>query len=218
SSIAFSEAENVVVATDPSGAESGRFAPERVPEFLEIIREPWTYLPFVHERAKSWEGPVSARTEGLFFVGPLARLNRCRPFDTPLAEEERQRLVSFLGPPPLFNAIAGYWSMIVELIGSAEEAENLFSQESLSGAEIRVVGTDPGRSGLAAFEAPEGFVFHRYEVDERGLVEEVTILDAASQNNSLRSILTQKASEEAMAREESWEEAKNSMERSLVPF
>jgi F420-non-reducing hydrogenase large subunit len=217
-SITSSDTENEVVTSDPSGGESARFTPEKRFEALEIVCEPWTYLPFVQVKGKTWEGPVSAKTEGLFFVGPLARLNRCKPVETPLAEEERQRLMSCLGPPPHFSAIAGYWSMIVELIESAEKSGELFCEEKLSGAETRVVATRSGHSGLAAFEAPEGFLCHRYEVDERGLVEEVTILDAAAQNNGLRSLLTQKMVEEAIAREQPWDQAQKTIELSLVPF
>lgn len=217
-SITSVETENSVVISASSGTESARFTPDKVPDALEIIAESWTYLPFVHEKGKTWEGPVSAKTDGLFFVGPLARLNSCRPLEVLPAEEERQRLIGCLGPAPHFNAIAAYWSMIVELIEAAGNMEELFSEEKLAGAETRVVATAQGRCGLAAFEAPEGFIFHRYEVDERGLVEDVTILDAASENNGLRSVLTQKMAEDAIAREQPWDQAKITIELSLVPF
>jgi F420-non-reducing hydrogenase large subunit len=217
-SITSNQAEDGVVTTDPTGAEAARFTADKTLDLLEIVSEPWTYLPFVRVKGKTWEGPVSAKTDGLFFVGPLARLNRCKAVETPLAEEERQRLIGSLGPAPHFSAIAGYWSMIVELIESAERSREFFSEEMLSGAETRVVATGPGRHGLAAFEAPEGFVYHRYQVDERGLVEEVSVLDAASHNNGLRSVLTQRIVEEAIACKQPWDQAKKTIELSLVPF
>lgn len=218
SSITYSETEKAVVLTDPSGAESTRFAPDKVSENLEIVSEPWTYLPFVRRKGKTWEGPISARTEGLFLVGPMARFNRCLQAETPRAEEERQRLVATLGPPPHFSAIAGYWSLVIELIASAERIGELFSEEKLAGPESRAVATGQGRSGLAAYEAPEGFLCHRYEVDERGLVEEVTILDAAAENNGMRSLLIQKVVEEAAAGQRPWDEAQKTIELSLAPF
>ncbi|MDR3566409.1 MAG: hypothetical protein P4L43_00115 [Syntrophobacteraceae bacterium] len=217
-SITSGETENEVVATDKTGAEAARFAPEKVLDTLEILSEPWTYLPFVHEKGKTWEGPLSDKTEGLFFVGPLARLNRATPLAAPPAEAERQRMIGCLGAPPHFSPLAGYWSILVELIASAEKCETLYSEENLSGTETRVVATGSGRRGLAAFEAPEGFVCHRYEVDQRGLVEDVTILDAASENNGLRSFLTQKIAEEAFAAGQPWDQAKKTIELSLVPF
>lgn len=218
SSITYSGNENAVVLTDPSGTESARFAPDKVSETLQIVSEPWTYLPFVHMKGMSWESPISIRTEGLFLVGPLARLNRCLRSETPGAEEERQRLVATLGPPPHFSAIAGYWSLLIELIESAERIGELFCEEKLAGPQVRTVATGQGRSGLAAYEAPEGFICHSYEVDQRGLVQNVTILDAASENNGVRSLLIQKMVEEAAAGQKPWDEAQKTIELSLAPF
>lgn len=217
-SVTFCGMEDSVVLTGESGIDSARFSPNKTPDMLETICEPWTYLPFVHMKGTIWEGPISAQTSGLLFVGSLARLNRCKPASTPQAEEERQQLVSFLGPLPHFSAIAGYWSLVVELIQTAETMKDLFMEEKLTGLEVRTIASNPVRYAHGALEAPEGFIYHEYETDERGIVEHVTVLDAAAENNALRSLLIQNMVDDAVVGGKPWAKAKKNIELSLVPF
>jgi F420-non-reducing hydrogenase large subunit len=204
--------------TDPTGTETVRFSPDKTLDTLELRSEPWTYLPFVHLKGKDWQGPMSEQTGGLYFVGPLARLNRNQPAETALAEAERQRLVDSIGPFPHFSVMAAYGSLVVELIEAAERMKELYTQERLTGPQIRTIPSRSGHTGCAAFEAPEGFIYHRYGVDERGIVEDLTVLDASAENNALRCLLTQSIVEDAVARNKPWDTTKKIIELSLLPF
>jgi len=218
-SITFSGVEDAIVLTGADGSGSTTFTANKTTDTLEALREPWTHLPFVHVKGKTWQGPISDQSEGLFFVGPLARLNRCKPARTPQAEEERLHLVNSLGPAPHFSAIAAYWSLVVEIIQASEIMKDLCTEEKLTGLEVRTIASNPGgQHAHGALEAPEGFIYHHYQVDERGIVDDVTVLDAASENNALRCLLTQKMVEDAFEHGKPWDRAKKTIELSLLPF
>ena len=217
-SVALDGKEGAVVLTGDSGAETARFTPDKTFDRLEAHCEPWTYLPFVYLKDKFRAGPISDESEGLYFVGPLARLNQGKPAETVHAEDERQRLVASLGSLPLFSATAAYRSLVVELLQATEKMVDLYSEERLAGTEIRTLPSQLGRSGHSVFEAPEGFIYHQYEVDEHGLVESIIVLDAAAQNNALRCLLAQSIVEDSVVHGRPWDRAKIIIESGLMPF
>ncbi|MBL6978138.1 MAG: hypothetical protein ISR61_04255 [Desulfobacteraceae bacterium] len=75
-----------------------------------------------------------------------------------------------------------------------------------------------GREGYGALESPQGLIYHHYQTDERGIVEDIEVLDTATENNALHCLLTQKAVEVSMAQGKTREEMKNLIEMSLLPF
>jgi F420-non-reducing hydrogenase large subunit len=206
-----------VLLKDESGKEIERFSPQETFSMVELHQEKWTYEAFAFLKQKGWPGLEGHEVGGLFFVGPLARLG-AQELETPLAEEERQKLMSSLGPFPHFNVAAAYWSLVIELIQTSEKMQDLYVQEKLVGPFIRTIPAEMGTEGCAALESPEGFILHRYEVDERGILQRIQVLDAAMENNALRCLLAQKAVENSVARKQERNEIKKMIELSLLPF
>ena len=230
-SLTIAEKEGHVVLRDPVEKEMDRFPPDMIFEKIGLHNESWTYEPFAYIKRKSENATRKVQGQSglfhsefpipnpeFFFVGPLARLNSGEALESPLAEEERQRLIEALGPFPHFGVVAAYWALLVELLQAAEKMNGLYAQEKLTGPAIRTIPTEMGQEGHAALESPQGLIYHHYRTDKRGIVEEVEILGAGTVNNALRCLLTQKAVESALAREQAWEETKNRIEISLLPF
>ena len=69
--------------------------------------KPWSYMkfPFLADL-----GPE----RGWYRVGPLARVNNCDRFDTPLAEQERQDFAAAGEGRPLQAALATHWARLVD--------------------------------------------------------------------------------------------------------
>jgi F420-non-reducing hydrogenase large subunit len=207
--------DDAVVLRDAGGAVE-RFAAATLFDKVALHRERWSHEPFAYLKSKGWHGVDGATTEGLFFVGPLARLGDGAPLATPLAEAERQRQVEALGPFPRFEVVAAYWALLVELLGAAEGLVALCRPEQLTGPALRTVPKAPGREGHAALETPEGLVSHHVRADERGLVEEVRVLDTATANNALLAVLASKAAAASLARGERRDETKKRIELALL--
>jgi coenzyme F420-reducing hydrogenase alpha subunit len=106
---------------------------------------------------------------------------------SPLAREELSRLKEAAASVPPFGIVTAYAALAVELVEAAERMEDLFVEEKLIGAVPRRIpkGLEL-QQARAALEAPEGFIYHRYRVDRRGIVEEIRVLDADTENNALR--------------------------------
>ncbi|HEX8941122.1 MAG TPA: nickel-dependent hydrogenase large subunit [Candidatus Limnocylindrales bacterium] len=124
---------------------------------------------------------LHARTHDgrVYQLGPAARVTLCADQLHPLAKEA-------LAASGLAGAIRRnpYWSIAaraVELIHAAAEARDI-----VEAYRPPVRGLEPwtARPGVAAWgtEAPRGLCWHRYEVDERGLVSACQIVPPTSQN------------------------------------
>jgi F420-non-reducing hydrogenase large subunit len=219
-----SEAKDTVILRGGLGQELDRFTPDRIFQKIGLHRESWSYEPFAYIQNRSG-GPELKDQVGLqaifhdrcFFVGPLARLNQDTAL-TPLAEEERQRLLRDRGPLPRFDLSSAFWSLFLELLQAAEKMAELYKKENLTGPEIRNIPTEMGREGQAALESPKGLIYHHYRVDKKGLVTDIAVLDTVTENNALRCLLTQNTAEIALTKKQTTQEMKNFLELVLLPF
>jgi F420-non-reducing hydrogenase large subunit len=198
--------------------QTQNFSAKELWQKVNLASEAWTYQPFSYLGEADWPGLYSSSHEGLYMVGPLARLSGDNELDTPLAEEERQNMIADLGSFPHFSVRAAYWALLVELIQAAEKMADLMTLKYLTGPAIREVPQEMGQEGIAALESPEGLICHRYQVDARGCVENAEVLDAATQNNALRCLLAKKTVSQLWERGEAWQdEAKSRLEMVLLP-
>jgi F420-non-reducing hydrogenase large subunit len=209
--------EDELVVTDINGKEATRISVEKTLDSIELVTESWSYMPFSFFRDKGWQG-IQSETDSLFFTGPLARLNSKKAMDTEKAEEERCNMVASIGPFPHFSVRAAFWALIVEAFQSAEKMTRLCVREKLTGPFTRQIPKTIGTETFAALESPQGVIYHYYQVDSKGLLKNIRILDTSMENNALRCLMAQKAYEVSTADKDSWEKTKNRIEVSLLPF
>ena len=113
-----------------------------------------------------------------YFVGPLARLNL--NFDKLLPRAQaaaRSCGISW----PCHNPFMGIVARAIELVHACEEALALidaYQEPASSRVQFRVQGGE----GCAATEAPRGLLYHRYRINDQGLVEAAKIVPPTSQN------------------------------------
>ena len=121
---------------------------------------------------------VRADTGTSYFVGPLARVNLNLEKLLPQAKEAARTCgVSW----PCSNPFKGIVARAVELIQAFEEALVLidaYEEPEKSRAEFKVHAGE----GCAATEAPRGVLYHRYRINDQGLVEFAKIVPPTSQN------------------------------------
>ncbi len=121
---------------------------------------------------------VRADRGSSYFVGPLARLNL--NFDKLLPRAQaaaRSCGVAW----PCHNPFMSIVGRAVELVHAFEEALALvdaYQEPAASRVEFRVQAGE----GCAATEAPRGLLYHRYRINDQGLVEAAKIVPPSSQN------------------------------------
>jgi coenzyme F420-reducing hydrogenase alpha subunit len=203
---------------DPEGGSRKPIEAGQLGATVDLQQESWSYQPFAYLKEKAWQGVDDSA--GFFLVGPLARFNAAQASTTPLAEEERQRMIECLGTPPVFRLPAAFGAMTIELIQAAETLQGLSSVEKLTGPALRTIpeGIGQQRSTWAALEGPQGLTWHQYQVDDSGIVEAVTVLDARAANNALKCRLAKQIVGAALARDEKPAVIKDHVSVALLPF
>jgi len=113
-----------------------------------------------------------------YLAGPMARMQLNAAKLSPLAKQAWEE--TGVGLPILnpFNAIV---ARSVEILFALEEALRLIQRYDPSHEPSVPVAPRAG-SGMACTEAPRGLLYHRYAVDEDGIIREAKIVPPTSQN------------------------------------
>ena len=113
-----------------------------------------------------------------YFVGPLARFNlnykKLRPIARDTAKE-----IGF--KPTIRNPYKGLLARSIELVHVCDLAIELANDYHPQGPSFKEVKVRPGE-GWGVSEAPRGLLYHRYVVDEQGLVRFARITPPTAQN------------------------------------
>lgn len=148
-----------------------------------FIEEQVPYSNALHSRLKE---------RGAYFAGPLARYNLNVDRLSPLVQEAAR--ASGLGSA-CRNPFQSIIVRSLEILYAFDEALRLIEQYEPPDAPFVEVHPSAS-SGCACTEAPRGILYHRYRIDEGGLIREARIIPPTSQNqktieNDLRTYVEQ---------------------------
>ena len=115
---------------------------------------------------------------GSYLVGPLARYNLNFDRLSPLAQEAAGQ--AGLGPE-CRNPFQSIVVRAVEMLHVVDEALGLIAAYEMPDAPALPAAPRAG-VGSACTEAPRGILYHRYRLDEAGLIQEAKIVPPTSQN------------------------------------
>ncbi len=166
--IRFVDADGTVVADhlDPKDYRS----------YIGEATESWSYLKFPYFRERGYP-------EGMYRVGPLARMNICNHMGTPLAEEARREFRDLANGEPVTSSFFYHYARLVEMLAATETIGLLLDDPELRAAPFRAEAGINRLSGVGVSEAPRGTLFHDYVVDEHGLIQKANLIIATGQNN-----------------------------------
>ncbi len=137
---------------------------------FEEVQQPHSHA--LHSRKK--EG-------GAYVVGPLARYNLNYDRLRPLARQAAQE--AGLGPA-CRNPFQSIIVRAVEMLHAADEAVEFIEAYTPPDRPATSVNPGPG-VGHGITEAPRGILYHRYRLDEEGLIREAQIVPPTSQNQGM---------------------------------
>ena len=159
------------------------------------------YGSYIREGVKNWSYmkfpfiTSIGQENGWYRVGPLARVNNCDFFTTPLAEQQREEFITIGNGRPVQSTLAFHWARLIELLHCAESINELLQDDDIAGNELTNRG-ELQASGTGVIEAPRGTLFHQYDINEDGIVERANLIVSTTNNNqamneSLRSVASQ---------------------------
>jgi NAD-reducing hydrogenase large subunit len=161
------DATGQIIADNLDGARYFDFLGEKV--------EPWSYLKSAYYKPKGYP-------DGIYRVGPLARLNvadRCGTLraDQELAEfKELQRTA-------VLSSFHYHQARLIEILYCVERMEQLLHDPDILSKHVRAEAKPNALEGIGSAEAPRGTLFHHYKIDENGLVRWANLIIATGQNN-----------------------------------
>lgn len=134
---------------------------------------------YIEEHVKHSNALHSRTVDGnTYLVGPLARLNLNHEQLSPAAQKALKDARVKL---PLKNPFKSLLARAIELVDAYEEAIQLvrdYKPEGPAHAELKLKAGE----GAGATEAPRGLLYHRYRVDENGLIKFARITPPTAQN------------------------------------
>ncbi len=150
--------------------------PARYQEYIGEAVEEWSYLKFPYY--KPWGYP-----EGLYRVGPLARLNCCDRIGTPLADEALRRFRALADGKAVTRSFHYHYARLIEILAAVERAALYLEDEEILSTRIRAEAGINELEGVGIHEAPRGTLIHHYAVDEYGVIQKVNLIVSTGHNN-----------------------------------
>ena len=145
------------------------------PQFIGEAVESWSYLKFPYYQPLGYP-------DGVYRVGPLARLNVCDRIGTESADLELLELRDRAGGVATSSFLYHY-ARLIEILACLERLQILVDDPDVLSSRCRAQGGVNQLNAVGVSEAPRGTLFHHYQVDENGLIQKVNLIIATGQNN-----------------------------------
>jgi NAD-reducing hydrogenase large subunit len=161
--------------TDSDGNVVAQADPAWYQEYIGEKAEAWSYIKTTYFKP-------DGHPDGIYRVGPLARLNVCERMGTPLADTEFAEFRG-LGRDATNASFLFHYARLIEILASVERIEGILDDPDLQSDDIRADAGVNRLEGIGCCEAPRGILFHHYQVTGDGLIRKANLLIATAQNN-----------------------------------
>jgi NAD-reducing hydrogenase large subunit len=119
---------------------------------------------------------------GVYRVGPLARLIVADACNTPEADRELAEFRQRCGRPA-HSAFHYHYARLIELLHALEKIEILLNDPDILDPHVRSHAAVNCLEGVGMIEAPRGVLIHHYKVDETGAIQDANLIVATGHNN-----------------------------------
>ncbi|MEM9449092.1 MAG: Ni/Fe hydrogenase subunit alpha [Cyanobacteria bacterium P01_E01_bin.6] len=159
-----------------------RLDPSRYYEFIGEAVQPDSYLksPYYKPLGYPDQAQLCHLENGLYRVGPLARLNICDRMGTPLADQE---LKMFRQHGVVNSSFLYHYARLIEILTCIERIEIDVDDPELQSDQLRSRADVNQLEAVGVGEAPRGTLFHHYKIDKTGLLTRINLIIATGQNN-----------------------------------
>jgi NAD-reducing hydrogenase large subunit len=137
---------------------------------------PWTYLKTTYYKPLGYP-------DGIYRVGPLARLNVIDGCHTPRAGQEWAEFRE-LDRGAVLSSFYYHYARLIEIIYSLESMEQLLTAPGILDTNVRAHASANNSEGVGMSEAPRGTLVHHYKVDGNGLITWANLIIATGHNNA----------------------------------
>ncbi len=146
------------------------------------------YFDYLGEKVENYSYLKSAYykplgyPDGMYRVGPLARLNIVDRCGTERADQELAEFKE-LQRAAVLSSFHYHQARLIEILYCIERLEQLLTDPEILSRHVRAEAKPNAEEGVGSSEAPRGTLFHHYKIDEQGLVRWGNLIIATGQNN-----------------------------------
>jgi NAD-reducing hydrogenase large subunit len=145
------------------------------PDYLGEAVEPFTFMKFPYYKPLGYP-------EGIYRVGPLARINLVENCGTPLAQQEWVEFRT-LERGAVLSSFHYHYARLIEILFALEHIEEYLLDPIITQRQARYTASLNNLEGVGCCEAPRGTLIHHYRVDEQGLITWANLIIATGHNN-----------------------------------
>lgn len=144
-------------------------------EYIAEAVEPWSFLKSPYYRPSGYP-------DGIYRVGPLARLNVADGCGTPLADQEWAEFRD-LERGAVLSSFQYHYARLIEIVHCLEKMRELLDSPRILDPNVRAVAQPNAREGIGVAEAPRGTLMHHYRINDEGLVTWANLIIATGHNH-----------------------------------
>lgn len=151
------------------------YPPEQYQRLIGEAVESYSFMKFPYYRKLGYP-------QGIYRVGPLARLNLVDACGTPLADRELEEF-RHLQRGPVLSSFHYHHARLIEIVYGIERMKQLLDDPVILDTHVRARARPNRREGVGVAEAPRGTLIHHYRIDEDGLMTWANLIIATGHNN-----------------------------------
>ncbi|MGQ9880511.1 MAG: Ni/Fe hydrogenase subunit alpha [Armatimonadota bacterium] len=168
--------DGVLRVVDSAGnVIADKIDPNNYQDYIGEAVEPWTYLKFPYYTPIGYP-------EGIYRVGPLARLNLIDRCGTPRADEAWAEFRA-LERGAVLSSFHYHYARLVEILYGLERIQQLLNEPGILSSQVQAVAGPNRSEAIGVAEAPRGTLIHHYRIDENGLITWANLIIATGHNN-----------------------------------
>ena len=137
-------------------------------------------LPYSYMKAPYYK--PAGYPDGIYRVGPLARLNVVDRCGTPEADRELEEYRHRLGRI-VQSGFHYHYARLIEALYALERMRELLDDPTILGTKVRAHAGVNNLEGTGVIEAPRGTLIHHYKVDDNGAITWANLIVATGHNN-----------------------------------
>jgi NAD-reducing hydrogenase large subunit len=149
--------------------------PANYQEFIGEAVEPFTFMKFPYYKPHGYP-------DGMYRVGPLARLNLVDNCGTPLAQQEWIEFRA-LERSAVLSSFHYHYARLIEILFALEHIQEYLEDPIITKKQAKYSASLNNLEGVGCCEAPRGTLIHHYRVDEQGLITFANLIIATGHNN-----------------------------------
>ncbi|NUM44381.1 MAG: Ni/Fe hydrogenase subunit alpha [Anaerolineales bacterium] len=150
-------------------------SPKKYQEYIAEYVEPDSYLKSPYYKPMGYP-------DGIFRVGPLARMNIIDQMGTARADQEWAEF-RMLERGATLSSFQAHYARLIEILYGIERIEQLLHAPDILSDHVRARAQPNRFEGIGMSEAPRGTLLHHYKIDKNGMITWANMVIATGNNN-----------------------------------